>query len=300
MELDLIRIFVKVVQSNSFTKAADLLKLPKSTVSKAISRLENETRTKLLVRTTRSLTLTAAGRVFYESSLGPIQLLEEAQKSLYGQDSILSGLVRMTAPEDLGTAVLAPAIAAMTTLHPQISFELHYTDEIVDLVKDGFDFAIRVGRVAESSFKIKKAGEVILIPVASPQYLKRHPKVREPKELSLLDCLTYSDQAFLSRWSLRNKSKTVQVPIRSRISSNQMTSLVRCAVAGGGVAFVPHYLCSDDLRSGKLLRLLPEWASPPLPVSVISPLATQTSARLKVAVEPILTALHRALATEPL
>src|SRR4051812_36061970 len=110
MDLELTRYFVKVVQNGSFSRAADLLKLPKSTVSKAITRLEHDTGTKLLLRTTRSLTLTAAGRAFYDTCLGPVHILEDAQKSLYGQDSILSGTLKITAPEDLGAHVISPAV----------------------------------------------------------------------------------------------------------------------------------------------------------------------------------------------
>ncbi len=298
MELDLVRIFVKVVQNGSFTKAADLLKVPKSTVSKSLSRLEQETGTKLLLRTTRSLTLTAAGRVFYESSLGPIQQLEDAQKSLYGQDSILSGLVRMTAPEDLGNFLIAPAIAQMAIQNPKLSFELHCTDEVVDLVKDGFDLAVRLGRIAESSFKVKKVGEIHLVPVASPLYLKNREKVKKPAELSNLDCLSFSDQAYISRWTLRSSGKTVQVPIRSKISSNQMSSLLKSAIVGGGVAFVPIYLCADEISSGVLVRLLPDWMSPGIPVSIISPLASHSSARLKITSENLFKALSLALRSE--
>ena len=154
MDLELCRIFVKVVQYNSFSKAAEVLKMPKSTVSRSITRLERETGTKLLVRSTRSLTVTQAGQEFYEASLGPIHQLEDAQKALVGKDSLLTGTVRMTAPEDLGTFVIAPAIAKLSSQYPSLRFELKYTDTIVDLVKEGFDLAVRIGRVKNSGLRI--------------------------------------------------------------------------------------------------------------------------------------------------
>ncbi len=295
VDLDLVRIFVKVVQNGSFSKAAHLLKLPKSTVSKSISRLEKETATKLMVRTTRNLTLTAAGRGFYESSLGPVNTIEEAQRSLQGQDSIASGLVRITAPEDLGTFVIAPAVAELTLKHSKLSYELHCTNEIVDLVKDGFDFAIRIGRPTESSFKIKKVGDISLITVASPKYLKGKKKIQSPKELETLECLSLNDRAYMSRWVLRSQRGTATVAIHPKILSNQLSSILKCALAGGGIALVPYYLCKNELASGRLVHVLPEWRSSPLPVSIISPLSSTHTARLKISMEHLLKKIRDAL-----
>lgn len=294
MELGLIRIFVKVVQYNSFSKAAIALKMPKSTVSKSISRLEKETGTKLLVRSTRSLTLTVAGRTFYEASFGPIHQLEDAQKELYGKDNLLTGLIRITAPEDLGSFIIAPAIAKLSSRHPQLRFELQYTDTIIDLVKEGFDLAIRVGRVRDSGLKLKRAGEVILIAVASPDYLKGKEKIKAPKDLTQHHCLTLSLQQTAVRWTLKSTAKTIHVPIQSNILCNQMSSLLRMALANGGIALVPSYICQESLDKGKLVRVLPEWSSPGWPVSMISPLAPSSSARLKAAVDQIFAELKLA------
>jgi LysR family transcriptional regulator, regulator for bpeEF and oprC len=295
MNLELTRYFVKVVQNGSFTRAAELLKLPKSTVSKAIARLERETGTKLLLRTTRSLTLTAAGRAFYDASLAAVQTLEDAQKSLHGQDSILTGLLRITAPEDLGSHVVAPAIASLAKKHAGLNFELQYTNEVIDLVKDGYDLAVRIGRVNESSFKVKRAGDVVLIAVATPGYLKAGEKIRVPKDLSTHQCLSYSRQAFNTRWTLRSKKETQAVQINARIASNQMTSLHKMALAGSGIAFLPAWMCAADVASGRLLRVLPEWSAPGLPVSIITPLAPSSSARLKITTEILAETIAKAL-----
>lgn len=295
MDFEQTRIFVKIVQSGSFSKAADKLKLPKSTVSRALSRLENETGTKLIVRTTRSLTLTASGRAFYDATLGPVQQIEEAQKSLYGKDSILTGLVRITAPEDLGSAVIAPTIADLSVQHPDLSFELEYTDEVIDLVRDGFDLAIRVGRLNESRFKVKKAGEIVLIPVASPGYLKDRAKIRHPKDLQSHLCLSLSLQGVRDKWTLRAEQGTVHTSIKPKIISNQMSSILEMAVSGAGVALVSHFLCQPYLKSGELVRVLPGWSGPGIPVAVVSPLASSSSARLKITSDRIWASLNRAL-----
>lgn len=287
MELDLTRIFVKVVQYSSFSKAAEALKMPKSTVSKSISRLERETGTKLLIRSTRSLNVTQAGRAFYEASLGPIHQLEDAQKALYGKDNLLTGTVRITAPEDLGTYVIAPAIAKLSVQHPMLQFDLKYTDTLLDLVRDGFDLAVRVGPVRESGLKLKKAGEVTLVPVASPAYLKGKEKIKSPRDLSQHQCLSLDLPQTATRWTLQSGDKKVQVPIQAKILSNQMSCLVQLALADGGIALVPTYICQPYIVNGKLIRVLPSWGNTGWPVSILSPLAPSSSARLKVTVDKI-------------
>jgi len=297
MEIELSRLFVKVVQFGSFSRAAESLRLPKSTVSKAISRLERETGTKLLIRTTRSLRLTAAGQAFFDTCLGPIQTLEEAQKSLYGQDQILSGVVRLTAPEDLGNEVLAPAIGELARRHPGLSFELLCTDKVVDLVRDGFDFAIRLGRLRASGLKAKKIGELILVPVASPGYLKSKPKIHRPADLAKgQECLSLSIGSAAARWVLRSGRGTETIAVRPRISSNQMSSLLRAARAGAGVALVPSFLCRSDLDKGRLVRVLPDWSSPGLNVSLVSPLVSTSTARLKITSDMLVEVVRHALA----
>ncbi len=288
MDLELNRIFVKVVQFDSFSKAAAAMKMPKSTVSRSITRLERETGTKLLIRSTRSLALTDAGQAFYEASLGPIHQLEDAQKSLYGKDNLLTGTVRITAPEDLGTFVIAPAIAKLSAQNPSLRFDLKYTDTRLDLIKEGFDLAVRIGPIKISGLKIKTAGEVILVPVASPGYLKGKAKIKVPRELSLHQCLSLDLQQTASRWTLRAGEKTVHVPIQAKILCNQMSSLVQMALADGGIALVPTYICQPYLENGQLIRVLPPWSDSGWPVSILSPLAPSSSARLKITIDKLL------------
>jgi DNA-binding transcriptional LysR family regulator len=282
MSLDLVRVFVKVVQSGSFSKAGLLLRLPKSTVSKSVARLERDTGTKLLLRTTRSLTLTSAGRAFYESCLGPMSLIEEAQRSLQGQDSMLQGTLKITAPEDLGNEVIAPALATLARKHPGLRFELLFTDEVVDLVEQGFDLAVRIGSLKESGLKAKKIGEVVLVPVAAPAYLKGRDKIEKPRDLLAHDCLSLYPRATSVEWTFRSARETVRVPVQPRILANQMTSLLRSAANGAGVAFVPSYLCRRELDSGKLQRVLPAWSGDSFGVSLVSPLSIASAARLKL------------------
>lgn len=294
MDIELVRIFVQVVRSGGFTKAAGVLRLPKSTVSKAVSRLETETGAKLLIRTTRSQTLTDVGQAFFDRCLGPIQAIEEAQKSLSGSDTLLAGRLKITAPEDLGTAVLAPAAGVLTRKHAGLVFELNYTDQIVDLVKDGYDLAVRIGHLRESGLKVKRVGEIRLVLVASPSYLKAEGRIAKPDDLKDRACLSLTNSRAI--WALRSESGTsVRVPIRSRLVSNQMSSLISAAIAGAGVALVPAFLVREAIESKGLMRVLPQWTSQGRPVSMLSPLAFSSSARLRIATDHFLAELKKAL-----
>jgi len=296
MDLDLTRLFVKVVQQGSFSRAADQLKMPKSSVSKAIARLEAETGTKLLIRSTRSLALTPSGRTFYESCLGPIQVLEDAQRSLQGRDSVVAGFLKITAPEDLGGYVIAPAIGQLTKKHPGLTFELNYTDEIVDLVRDGYDLAFRLGKLNPSSFKVRKLGNVNLVMIATPGYLKAVGTPKSPDDLSKHDCLSYSSRAFASHWTLKSiEGRSREVEIKSRIQANQMTSLLKVAQTGAGIALVPASLCASEIAAGRLVRVLPDWQGASVPASMISPLASSASARLKIVGDYLASEVSRVL-----
>lgn len=285
MEIESSRIFVKVVELGSFSKAADLLKLPKSTVSRTVSRLELEAGTKLLLRTTRSMTLTLAGQVFYESCLGPVLALEEARKTLYGKDSMLSGLVRLTAPEDLGLEMITPVLSKMTKSHPELNFQLNYTDKMVDLVKEGFDIAIRLGKLSSNRHKARKIGEIKMVLVASPKYFKGRSFPKSPEELIHHDCCSFNLGSSTGAWVLVKNGSRTNVKANVRIQANQMSSLLKFANQGIGIGLLPYFLCSKHIESGELLRVLPEWEGLSYPVSIVTPPGNSQSERLKVVVE---------------
>lgn len=294
LNLEQTRIFVKVVQTGGFSRAAELLKLPKSSVSKAVARLERESGTRLLLRTTRALAPTDAGRAYYERCTPALAALEDAQRALAGQDLSLSGHVRITAPEDLGAQVISPLIADLAKAHPSLSFELRYTDVVLDLVRDGYDVAIRIGKLPASRLFAKKLGETTLVAVAAPAYVQCAPRIRRPADLVAHPCLAISADG--PRWTLRRGRETVRLEIRPRILCNQMTSLLSMAVRGAGVALVPAFLCRAEIQSGRLVRLLPRWTRSGVPVSITSPLGSSSSVRLRLVMDQLAAAVSRALA----
>lgn len=293
--IELTRIFVKVIQQGSFSKASEILGIPKSTVSKSVSKLEKMTGTKLLIRTTRSQTLTAAGRLFYETCLEPIQILENAQKSLYGHDSIVSGHIRITSPEDIGSYIVSPSIGKLSRIYSEVSFEMYFTNDIIDLVKDGFDLAVRIGNLPESNLKVRRIGNLDLILVAAKSYLKDKPQIIEPKDLKEHMCLLLSESSLKHRWNLSNNKKNVSVNVETRVKSNQMTSLLQAAIAGGGVALAPSFLCQESIKNKGLERVLPDWKVKGIPISLVSPLSTESSARLKLVSDELHSAISKSL-----
>ncbi len=281
MELDVVRIFVKVVQSGSYTRAASLLHLPKSSVSRAVSRIEAESGTKLLLRTTRSITLTAAGRAFYDTCVNPLQQLEEARKSLSGQDTLLKGPVRITAPEDLGASIITPAVAKLSKEHAGLRFEILYTNQRVDLVKEGFDLAIRIGKLQDSQLKAQKLGDIRLLLVASPVFLKQN-KIKAVEDLNGVPCLSHSPLYQKASWQLKSKKSRKTLNFEAKIVCNQMSSLLGLARESAGVALVPEYLCRQQISDGSLCAVLPEFSEDGYPAWLLSPHGLQSSARLKV------------------
>ena len=293
MKIEKIHIFVQVAKYGSFTKAAEHLNLPKSTVSKAITELEKGMGTQLLARTTRQQHLTSEGRFLYESCLGPLETIENVSKALTGNTGIIRGHIKLTAPEDLGVNIIGPTIAKISQQYPELTFELLFTDKLVDLIKNGFDLAIRIGKIKESSLKIKPLGYIEPVLVAAPAYLQDKPKITSVAQLSYLESLGLNTFNSTSIWSFKNKngiSKSVKV--QPRIGCNQMSGLLSATLAGGGIALIPRFLCQPHIDQQRLVAILPQWSVTKRPVSLLSPLPFSSSKRLRLVTDELTLALQ--------
>ncbi len=297
MEIQLIHYFVKIIEHGSFTKAADVLKVPKSTLSKAVSKLERETGTKLLIRSTRKQTLTEAGREFYEAALGPIQTIEDAHKALYGQDSVISGTVKITVPEDFEIFLLSSCIQQLGEKYPDLKIIIKSTNDVVDLIGEGFDFAIRIGPLEESNLKVRTIGHIQLATVVAKSYLSKI-ELNTPKDLMNVRCIGLTTNKPYQVWRLNknNKTQTIKTPLA--VETNQITSVYKLTLTGAGVSVLPTFLCQKDIDNGQLVSVLNDWQYPDVPVSLISPLSTLHSARLKVVSEEIIQALRAFLSID--
>ena len=287
MDLESTRVFVKVVQQGSFSKAAAILKHPTSTMSRIVSRLENDIDTKLLLRTTRSITLTPAGRELYERVAGHIEAIEEARKSVEGSDSSSKGRIRITATEDLGAFVVTPILGRIIKKYPELSFDIYYTNEVLDLVKEGYDLALRIGHLNPSRFKSVRLGQLSLVAVASPTYLESRNKIKKPKDLTDHNCLIFGSSSDVNKWQFHSKNEKAKVAIRPHSTANQMQSLVTLAATHAGVAFVPYFSCKREIKDGSLVRVLSDWSIATYEVHLVSPNISGMPTRVKKVADEI-------------
>ena len=295
MNIKLIYYFVEVVTAGGFTKASKRLNIPKSTLSKAVTMLEKKVKVKLLFRSTRKQALTIAGEAFYRSCLGPIQALNQAQKSLYAESSIISGIFKITAPEDLGRRLISPKVVELCKLYPELNFDLIYTNEILDLPQERIDLAIRLGPLKESSLYARKVGRVKMILASSAKYLEKSSKIMKPSDLDILDCIGISGTKYSKVWELSNGKASSKIKVQSRIQVNEMSALVDIIASGFGVSLLPSFICKDEIKNKVLVRVLDEWSVSSTAVHLVSPHSTKESKNLKVISDYILNHIKKAI-----
>lgn len=281
MELESTRIFVKVVQSSSFSKAAKGLKTHVSSVSRAIRRLEKELGIVLFVRTTRMIQLTDAGKKYFEAASNAIQKIEDAKKNLMGKDRIMEGRVRFTAPVDLGEIFITPVIVKMMASFPKLQIDFSYSDEVEDLVEGDFDFALRIGKLNINRMKALKCGEVSMIVVTSPLYLKKC-------NLTLEEVLKFKTIKELQKFDFLSFSEVMIKGVKIKVLGNRVTSIMDFVKGGGGISILPHFACKKDLKEGNLIQLLPHWSVARFPISLVSPAKDHVPERVKVVQKEIL------------
>jgi DNA-binding transcriptional LysR family regulator len=269
MDLNELLVFAKVVQAGSFTVAARGLRMPKSTVSRKVSELEERVGAQLLQRTTRKLRLTDVGQAYYEHCARIVAEAEQAELAVTRMQAAPHGLLRVTAP--LTFSFLAPIVAEFLKHYPEVQLELVCTDRSVDLVQDGFDLAVRAGRLADSSLIARKLGSVERVVVAAPSYLAERGAPRNPKDLERHDCLVFGAGMEGNVWTLHSGNKSVQVSVRARMVVNEPDMLRAVALAGAGIALLPTLPSVTDFTSGRLRRLLPDWSSSGAPVHAVYP-----------------------------
>lgn len=279
MDLNELLVFARVVQAGSFTAAARGLRMPKSTVSRKVSELEERVGAQLLQRTTRKLRLTEVGQAYYEHCARIVAEAEAAEQAVTRMQAAPHGLLRVTAP--LTFNLLGPLVAEFLRRYPEVQLELVCTDRTVDLVEEGFDLAIRAGRLADSSLVARRLGSIERLVVAAPSYVKARGAPRAPKELEQHDCLLFGAGREGNIWSLQAGGWSVEVSIRARLVVNEPDMLRAVTLAGAGVALLPNIHCTTDIAAGHLQRILPDWSSPGAPVHAVYPSTRHHSPKVK-------------------
>ncbi|MBQ4680755.1 LysR family transcriptional regulator [Aeromonas dhakensis] len=257
-------LFATVVEQGSFTGAAELLGMPKSSVSQKISRLESQLGVRLLQRTTRRLSLTPQGEVYVEQCRALLALARSANLAMARLRAAPAGRVRITAPEATGTLLLGRILAEFRALYPEVVLELTLCDEQLDLVGEGYDLALRAAPLKDSSLICRRIGQVPRHLVAAPAYLAAYGMPQQLSELGRYACLVHTS---LPVWPLQEGGWRPQ----GACISNSLLALRELAINEGGIALLPHHVCEGDLASGRLQKVLPELAVPPNPFYLIYP-----------------------------
>ncbi|BAK82668.1 transcriptional regulator LysR family [Komagataeibacter medellinensis NBRC 3288] len=282
--IDLFRIFARVVESASFTRAADTLGMPRSSVSAAIQELENRLGTRLLARTTRSVAPTPDGTVFYTHCLRLIADVEEAEALFRPDRAGPRGLLRVNMPGRIARLLVAPALPAFIQRHPEINIELGATDRAVNLVEDGIDCVLRVGPLEDSGLVARTMGELALINVASPAYLARRGTPCHPADLAGHEAVGYASPTTgrVEEWEWMEDGRRHTRDLSWRVSVNSAETLVACCLAGLGLIQVPAYDVRHHIRAGELVEVMPCWRAEPLPMALLYPHRRHLSRRLQV------------------
>ena len=267
--LDDILIFVKVAQFESISRAARSLGMPISTVSRRLSVLESNLGVSLLRRTTRRVTLTGQGREYFNQCREPLTLLEEAERVLTLGQRVPEGMLRISVPVILGQEPFLDFLSGFLKTQPRIRLDLYITNLFLDLVAENIDVAIRFGELEDSSVVATRIGTSIRYVVAAAEYLKGRKLPVEPADLKLHDCVMLNARNNEADWDLVCGRKKARIRVSGPISSRDFNSVSTFVYRGHGIGLLPSTYCDEALASGALIRLLPKWASPQIPVFAV-------------------------------
>ncbi|MCX5743195.1 MAG: LysR family transcriptional regulator [Proteobacteria bacterium] len=286
-ELEAVRVFAAVAELKSFRGAAVTLRLPRSTVSRRLATLEAALETRLLQRTTRSVSLTEAGEAFLTRVRPALAAIADAGRTVLDARAEPRGLLRVTATVSMAEHV-GGILLELVDRYPQIRLELDFTDRHVDLVAEGYDIALRGGALADSSLIARPLGQGPSGYFASPAYLKRRGAPKVPRDLATHDCLVFSGSSRGERWRFQRGKRTEEVTVRKRMVTNALSVVRLATLAGHGIAWIPAAYASTDVARGKLVPVLASHWPPPLQMQLVYPSARHLAPQVRVAIELLL------------
>ncbi|HEV7250546.1 MAG TPA: LysR family transcriptional regulator [Shinella sp.] len=295
--IDLFRTFCRVVECASFTRAADTLGLPRSSVSAAVIDLESRVGARLLHRTTRKVSPTQDGAAFYERCLRLIADVEETE-GLFRQTAVgLSGKLRIDVPGRIGRLIIAPALPEFLARYPQLDIELRVTDRAVNLVEESVDCVLRVGLLSDSGLVARKIGDLALINVASPAYLAAYGTPGSPADLAAHLAVNYASPSTgrVEDWEWIEDGAVRTVPTRARATVNSAEAYIACCLAGLGLIQIPAYDVRSHLDAGELVEVMPDHRAAAMPMTLLYPHRQHLSRRLQIFADWLEALLKRAL-----
>ncbi len=280
-----IQTFIKVVEAQGFTQAAQELGVSKSVVSRRISELEDRLGARLLNRTTRRLSPTELGQAFYERCTRIATDMEDAEAAVMNLQTAPRGTLRLTAPASLGRGYLAQNLTSFMSEYPDILVDVLLSDRVVDLVEEGLDVAIRVGQLRDSSLVARKLGQSTVVVVASPNYLQRRGTPRDAQDLAEHDCLVYTGNGIGELWRYDGPDGQRGVRVKPRMLSNDGELLCGAAICGHGLTFLPSFLVADAVRAGLLRVVLSDIMRNELGIYAIYPQSRHLTPKVRALVD---------------
>src|ERR1700730_8791651 len=281
----LFRTFVRVAEAGSFTRVAQEQDSSQPTGSRQIATLEQHLGARLFTRTTRSLTLTDDGRHFYERAKLAIEAVSEAEDSVGRRRSRPSGALRLAVPIVFGRLRVIPHLKDFLARYPDVTIDLLMNDANSDLVEEGIDLAIRRGAVSDSSLTARKVGVTRRVVVAAPSYLRGKPLPKQPGDLAMHDCLTFTGITAGVRWHFAGPEGPVSVEVAGRIRTRNSEGIREALLSGIGIGYLPIWHLTDEIETGRLVVLLDGYEPKPEPIQAIYPSRRFVPQRTRVMID---------------
>jgi len=277
--------FAAVVDGGSFVQAADALGMSKPAVSRHVAELEQRLGVRLLQRTTRKLSLTEEGRLFYGRCKTVLSDVEVAEEEITSQSIAVKGLIRVNVPVSFGLWELAPLWPDFMTKFADVELDITFTDRMVDLVDEGYDLAVRIARLPNSSLVSRKLASTRLVLCASPAYLKKYGKPKHPSELAAHAVLSYSLLATGDQWNFDGPHGPVSVTVKPVMRTNNGDTCIAAALKHKGVVLQPSFMVNADLQSGALVELMPNYRSIEFGIFAVYPTRQYVSPKVRALID---------------
>jgi len=265
------QLFVRVAETGSFTAVADQLNLARSVVTRQISALETALGAKLMTRSTRSLSLTAAGAAYLEKCRLILNMVDSAEADVAQEKVEPRGRIRLGLPLSFGLERLMPLLLDFAQQQPHIQFEMDFSDSRANLIEEAIDLSIRITSSVQDSDILRSLGRCRLLTLATPSYLAEHGQPRHPDELRQHECLVYSMSANAANWPYKIGDQVVQFPVRGRLTSNNGHALMQAALRGLGLCIQPDFLAAPYLQGQQVVPILQEFEAPALGIYAVLP-----------------------------
>ncbi|MBN8815245.1 MAG: LysR family transcriptional regulator [Sphingomonas sp.] len=292
-------VFAKVVETGSFTRAGEQLGLPKSSVSRRITRLEHHLETQLLRRNTRAVTATEDGALFFEYCLRSIGVLRDGERALQSQQRYPQGIIRIVVPHALSQSLLGPLLAEFLAQYPDVRLLTVVSDEGIAMLRNGFDIAIEVGPLADSGLVATRLGSAECGLFCAHELAERMGMPQNHIELPRFDLLALGGMDRRHRWQLHRDRAEATVEFAARLATNDLSLLRQATLAGLGIASLPGFLCKTDLAEGRLLEVLPGWQSNMLDFYALFADPKSIPVRVRTLIDFLVERLRRRLSWEP-